>query len=308
MAKHKVLISTSAFGTGDPAPIKALESAGFEVILNPFKRKLTRQESVSLMAGVEGLIAGLEVLDEQLLAQSQLKVISRCGAGISNVDLKAAKRLNIQVLSTPDAPTIAVAELTIGAMLALIRSIFQMNQHMHAGQWHKMMGSQMAGKTILILGFGRIGQKVAEFLGPFQVNIIVVDPLVKKAEGVSCLALQDALPLADIITIHVNGESPLLGSAEFSLMKKGVCILNAARGRVIDELALVSALQTNKVAAAWCDVFDEEPYQGPLQKFPQVILTPHIGSYTEECRRLMEMQAAQHLIAAFQSLGCHVHP
>ena len=301
MAKHKVLISTSTFGVGDSTPIKALQDAGFDIILNPFKRKLTKEESASLLAGVEGLIAGVEVLDEQLLAQSQLKVISRCGTGMSNVDLKAAKRLNIQVFSTPDAPTVAVAELTIGAMLALIRSIPQMSQQLHAGQWHKMMGSQMASKTIVILGFGRIGRKVAELLRPFQVNMIVVDPLVKKADGISCMTLRDALPLADIITVHVNGESCLLGSAEFHLMKKGVCILNAARGGVINEQALVEALQANKVAAAWCDVFDQEPYQGPLQKFPQVILTPHIGSYTEECRRAMEMQAAQHLITAFQS-------
>ena len=305
MVKRKVFISTSTFGMGDPAPIKALQDAGFDVILNPFKRKLTKEESISLLAGVEGLIAGLEVLDEQVLAESQLKVISRCGAGLSNVDLEAAKRLNIQVFSTPDAPTVAVAELTVGVMLSLIRSIPQVNQQMHAGQWHKMMGSQMAGKTITILGFGRIGRKVADFLKPFQVNIIVVDPLVNKAEGVSCMALRDALPLADIITVHVSGETPLLGSDEFSLMKKGVCILNAARGEVIDEKALIQALQTNKVAAAWCDVFDKEPYQGPLKEFPQVILTPHIGSYTEECRRAMEMQAAQHLITAFQGSGCH---
>lgn len=305
MDKIKVFISTSSFGEQDPAPIKALTDAGFEVTLNPFNKKLTKEEALRLFPGHDGLIAGLETLDEEVLSKTGLKVISRCGAGVSNVDLDAARRLNVQICSTPDAPTLAVAELTIGVLLALLRNIPQMDRDLHEGQWRKRTGHQLAGKTVVIVGFGRIGRKVAEFLGPFQVEIIVVDPLVKHEDGVLCLSLHEALPKADIVTLHVSGGSELIGFKEIALMKKGVFILNAARGGVINEDALAQSLKADKVAGVWCDVFGQEPYQGPLREFARVILTPHIGSYTAECRKAMEMQAAMQLIGAFDRSGSH---
>ncbi len=301
--KRKILISTSTFGEGDAAPIKTLEEAGFEVVLNPFKRKFTKEESLQILPGIDGLIAGLEVLDEEVLQKSKLKVISRCGAGISNVDLKTAKRLSIHVASTPDAPTLAVAELTVGMMIALLRHIPQLNQSMHQQQWSKQIGQQLAGKVVLIVGFGRIGRKVADLLKPFNVRIIVVDPLTKETHGFPSLPLREALVQGDIITFHVSGETQLIGPLEFKLMKEGVMLLNVSRGEVINESALVDALKTQKVAGAWCDVFHQEPYQGVLCDFPQVLLTPHIGSNTRECRRLMEMEAVNNLIAAFRSVG-----
>ena len=305
MAKRKVLISTSTFGERDSAPIRILEGSGFEVVLNPFKRKLTKPEILELLPDFDGLIAGLETLDREVLEQSKLKVISRCGSGISNVDVQAARRLNIQVASTPDAPVLAVAELTIGMMFSLLRHVPSMNQVMHQKQWSKKMGQQLAGKVVVIVGFGRIGRKVAEFLKVFNVKIIVVDPLIKETKDFVCLPLRDALPQADIITFHLNNEVELIGPEEFNLMKEGVLILNAARGAVINEAGFIEALRKQKVAGAWCDVFHQEPYQGALKDFPQVILTPHIGSYTEECRRSMEMQAVENLIAAFDNLGSH---
>lgn len=294
MAKLKVFISTSNFAQNDPAPLKALADAGFDVTLNPYKRKLTKSEALQLYPQYDGVIAGLETLDEEVLMASTLKVISRCGAGVSNVDFNAAKKLNIAVCSTPNAPTVAVAELTVMAMLMLLRSVVVMNQDLHAGQWQKKLGFQLEGKTVVIVGFGRIGRKVAKMLEPFSVKIIPVDVNDR---------LSEALPKADIVTIHVNGEEELLGTQEFALMKQGVLILNPARGEVINEAAFIAALESGKVAGAWCDVFHQEPYQGPLLKFPQVILTPHIASNTEECRRLMEMQAATNLIAAFGAYG-----
>ena len=299
---RKVLIGPSTFGELDKSPLVRLKDAGCEIIKNPYKRRLKKDELLTLLREeVSGLIAGLETLDEEVFKKSKLKVISRCGAGLSNVNLKAAKDLGIKVCYTPDAPTTAVAEITLGAILSLARMIHLMDKDMHNGEWNKRIGAQIEGKTVSIIGFGRIGRKVASMLKPFNVKIIAVDPnLSGKIDDVEILKLTDALKKADIITIHSSGEDEILGKSEFKLMKPGSLLLNAARGSVVNEEALIEALEKNRIAGAWLDTFREEPYNGPLKKYPQVLMTPHIGSYTLECRKNMEMQAVNNLIEAFK--------
>jgi len=296
--ENKVLIGTSSFAALDKTPMERLISSGFEVIDNPYKRKLTKEELLDLLsASVIGLIAGLEPLDREVLEKSNLRVISRVGSGLSNVDLGAAKVLGIKVCYTPYGPTTAVAELTIGALLSLIRMIPQMNRDLHQGQWKKIIGFQLEGKTVVIIGFGRIGRKVADLLKSFRVNIFVVDPFLENDnKDYPVILLEEALPRADIISIHSSGENCLLGDKEFSLMKKGVYLLNAARGQLISESSLIKALDDSKVAGAWLDCFENEPYKGPLSKYGQVILTAHVGSYTFECRKQMETQAVDNLL------------
>ncbi len=300
----KVLLGPSTFGVPDPAPLEKLAAAGCQIINNPYKRKIKKNELLELLAGdVSGLIAGLEILDCEVLEKTKLRVISRCGAGISNVDLSAAERLNIKVYSTPDGPTTAVAELTLGAMLSLLRMIPQMNQDLHSGKWTKKIGEQLEGKTVVIVGFGRIGQKVASLLKPFCVRLIVVDPYVKeKIDGVEFFLLDQALPQADIITIHCSGEEQILGRKEFELLKETVFLLNAARGMVVNEEVLIEFLEKGRVAGVWVDTFCDEPYHGPLIKYPNVILTPHVGSYTFEARKSMEMEAVNNLLSAFEKI------
>ncbi|MBF0594194.1 MAG: hydroxyacid dehydrogenase [Candidatus Omnitrophica bacterium] len=297
--KKKILISTSAFGQGDDGALKKLVAYGYEPVLNPYKRKLTKPETILLLADMEGLIAGLEVLDEDVMRATSLKVISRVGAGISNVDLEAAARHDIKVFSTPDAPTSAVAELTIGMMICLLRKTSLMNQLMHEGCWEKMIGGQLEGKTVVVIGYGRIGRRVSGLLEAFRANVVCVDPLVKPdtLSGVKCLPLTEALSVADIVTVHVSGESEVIGLRELALMPKGVLLLNASRGGVINEEALISALDQQHVSGAWLDTFVEEPYNGRLVKFKQVLLTPHAGSLTFECRRNMEMAAVNNLLS-----------
>lgn len=280
-----------------------LISSGYEVIDNPFKRKLTKEELLNLLSpDVVGLIAGLEPLDREVLQKSNLKVISRVGSGLSNIDLNAAKELGIKVCYTPYGPTTSVAELTLGAILSLIRMAPQMDRDLHQGLWNKKIGLQLEGKTVVIIGFGRIGRKVADLLLSFKVNILVVDPFCKKdIVDYTVLSLEEALPKADIITIHSSGNECLLGDKEFSLMKKGVYLLNAARGGSLSESSLIKALDDNKVAGAWLDTFENEPYTGPLIKYQQVILTPHVGSYTLECRKQMETEAAVNLLNALKA-------
>lgn len=300
----KILIGPSSFAETDKTPVNRLIAAGYEVVDNPYRRKLTKKELLDLLDNnIVGLVAGLEILSREVMEKSRIQVISRVGAGLSNIDLEAARDLSIQVFNTPDAPTDAVAELTIGAMLSLLRMITQMDQALHNGQWQKKIGVQLQGKTVAIIGFGRIGRRVAELLSSFGVNILVVDPYADETActGYQKVTLQAALPEADILTIHSSGIDCIIGEKEFILMKKGVYLLNAARGGVISELSLIKAIENGTVAGAWLDTFGEEPYKGPLCSYRNVILTPHVGSYTDECRRKMEGEAVENLLNALRA-------
>lgn len=304
--REKILIGPSSFAETDKAPLERLLSAGYEVIDNPYKRKLSKNELLTLLTPeVTGIIAGLEPLDGDVLRHSKLKVVSRVGSGLSNVDLTAADELGIKVCSTPNGPTAAVAELTIGALLGLLRMIPVMDHALHNGKWSKKIGVQLEGKSVAIIGFGRIGRRVCELLKPFNVRFLVVDPCLTAAPvtGIVAVSLKEALTEADIITLHSSGEDCIIGENEISIMKPGVFILNVARGGLISEDALVKALESGKVSGAWLDTFKEEPYSGPLCRFPNVVLTPHVGSYTLECRKQMETEAVENLLNVLRKVS-----
>lgn len=298
----KILLGPSSFASLDYSPMEKLLEAGCEVIDNPYKRKLNEEELLELLDGdISGLIAGLEPLNRKVLSGSKLKVISRCGSGMTNVDLEAARDLGIKVYSTPDGPTSAVAELTLGVLLSLLRFIPQMNEDLHQGKWNKKIGMQLEGKTVVIIGFGRIGKRFAELLESFNVKIIIVDTCVNNNSfKYTLLPLEEALINADIISLHCSYDDEILGEKEFSIIKNGVFILNASRGGVINETCLRKSLDGGKVAGAWLDTFEQEPYCGSLKEYPQVILTPHVGSYTRECRKSMETEAVENLLSGFQ--------
>ncbi|KHE94094.1 MAG: hypothetical protein K8F52_13395 [Candidatus Scalindua rubra] len=295
--KRRILIGPSTFAALDSSPMDKLIDEGFEVVDNPFGRKLTIKELVDFLPGLIGLIAGLEDLNRGVLEQSELKVISRCGSGLSNVDLKTAVKLGIKVFSTPDAPTTSVAELTLGLLLSMMRQLYKMNMSMHQRKWDKQIGTQLKGKVVAIIGFGRIGRKVGQLLMAFESDVVAVEPeLSGEVDGTQILNMDDALKKADIIILHCSGSGVLLGEREFGMMKKGVYLINIARGHLIDEISLTHALDSGHVAGACLDTFVEEPYSGHLCDYEQVILTPHIGSYTQECRRQMEMESVENLI------------
>lgn len=300
----RILIGPSSFGVVDAAPIQRLREAGFDVVQNPFGRKLSESELVGFLPGVVGLIAGLEPLGRTVLERSALRAISRCGVGMSNVDLEAARRLGIVVRNTPDAPTSAVAELTVGAMLTLLRRIVPLNADLHDGRWSRVPGAQVEGRVVAVVGFGRVGRRVAQLLLAFGARVIAVDPSVDTVDPpIELASLADALSRADVVTLHASGEEAILGRAELLRLKPGALVLNCGRGGLLDETALCESLDSAHVAGAWIDAFDEEPYSGPLIRYPQVLLTPHVGSFTVECRRRMEMEAAENLLDALAHLG-----
>ncbi len=306
----KIAITTSLFGKDNVKPVDILKNNGFEVILNPYGRTLKGNEIIELCEGATGIIAGTEILDvdtlecltktypqSSVLSPQSLKVISRCGAGLDNVDVNVANRLGIKVFNTPDAPTLAVAELTVGLILDLLRKVSWMDREFRGGKWQKRMGNLLCGKKVGIKGFGRIGKKVAELLKPFGCEIAYADPFVEDGLlGLCRLSLEDLLKRADIVTIHVGVHERLIGEKELQLMKKGAWLINTSRGGVVDEAILYEYLKNGYLSGAALDVFEEEPYAGPLKELNNVILTPHIGSYAKEARVRMEMEAVENLL------------
>lgn len=296
----RVAISTSSFAFMDPAPLERVRAKGLEVVSNPFGRKLTEEEIIVHLQGVDGLLAGLEPLNAHVFSNCpDLKAIARIGIGMENVDLEAAKQYGIKVSNTPEGPTDAVAEMTLAAALTLSRSILSANSTLHQKQWQKSIGLGLKNANVLFIGYGRIGRRTAELFRTMATHILVYDPAMSQIDlhhGEELLDLKDGLKKAHIVTLHADGNDPILTSAEFEQINNGVIILNSARGKLIDENALINALDSGKVASAWLDVFPEEPYSGKLTEYDQVLLTPHISTYTVQCRRDMEMAAVNNLL------------
>lgn len=301
----KIVISTTSFAKSDKKPLELLRKSGYEVVLNPFKRKVSPEELVQLSRDAVGIIAGTEAIDGVTLKKlPEVKVISRCGVGIDNIDLETAKELGIDIFNTPDASVTAVAELTIALMISLLRKVSRMDCAMRQGNWRKETGNLLSGKKVGIVGFGRIGSRVAEILCAFGCKIGYYDPFVKRETGiVQMMALPELLQWVEIISIHAAGKERVVGAKEISLMQKGSWVINTSRGELIDEAALYDALKNGYLAGAALDVFQEEPYSGPLKELPNVVLTPHIGSYAVESRVCMEIEAAQNLIQSLKKYG-----
>ncbi|MBX9915927.1 MAG: hydroxyacid dehydrogenase [Nitrosomonas sp.] len=303
------VISTSSFDTGNNPVIQRLLQHGFQVITNPHKRKLTEDEIIALLSGgATGLIAGIEPLTERVFqAAPNLRVISRCGAGMDSVDLTAAKNRGIQVLNTPEAPAQAVAELTLGYILSLLRQINPIDRAVRNGEWPRTQGRLFAAQSVGVIGLGHIGRRVARLCQAFEATVIAHDPYASQIpDGVSMLPLEQLLASADIITLHTPYSADmhhLLDAKAFAAMKPEAIVINAARGGLVDESALLAALQSGKVSAAALDVFEQEPYHGPLLECGNVILTSHVGSLARESRQRMEIEAAENLLQGLIKTG-----
>lgn len=298
----KFVISTSSFDIDNNPHVQQLIEKGFEVISNPYKRKLTEDEITSLLKdeNVVGLIAGVEPLTENVLAAAKgLKVISRCGTGMDSVDLTAANKYDITVSNTPEAPAQAVAELTMGLILGALRKICQADRSLRQKEWPRFKGHLLAAQTVGVIGLGHIGKQVARLCQAFDANVIGYDPYIKQPPAdVTLMPFENMLAEADIITLHVPYSSEnhyLLDEKAFTQMKQDAIVVNAARGGLIDEAALANALKSGQLSAAALDSFEQEPYQGPLLSYDNIILTSHIGSLAHEARQNMEIEAALHL-------------
>ena len=304
----KVLITTSSFNLGNFAQAKSLHDAGISIEVNPHGRRLSEDEVAELVAtDVIAILAGLEPLTDRVLSNAKsLRVIARCGTGLDSVDLQAASRLGIDVFNTPDAPTQAVAELSIAHMLNSLRHISTTDSNMRSGKWTPTMGSLLATKTVGLIGVGRIGSAVAKLAQAFGARVIGFDPVVSSHNSVELLSLDEVLNQADIVSLHVpiNDQTHhIVNASAISRMKPGSIVVNVSRGGLIDESALHDALKTQHLSGAALDCFEDEPYSGPLLQIPGVHVTAHMGSYARETRDLMEVEASTNLVNGLRKRG-----
>jgi len=279
-----------------------LKNAGVEVKLNPFAARLTEDQVIELLGtDTIGLIAGLEPLTKNVLqAAKSLKVIARVGTGLDSVDLATAKQLGITVLNTPDAPTKAVAELTLAHILGLLRNVSQADRQVRVGVWKGLMGSLLETKTVGIVGFGRIGKRVATLLSAFGASVIISDAQVSKSVYPN-VELDELCIKSDILSLHLpynESTHHIINEKNLNLMKKGSYIVNISRGGLVDETALLAALKSGHLAGAALDCFEQEPYEGELRNLETVQITAHMGSYARETRDLMEQEASRLLVDA----------
>lgn len=301
----RCFISTSSFGKQSPLGLEQLHAHGMEVTLNPFGRKLRKRETVELYSKADVVIAGVEDIDQEVLdANPQLKVISRCGIGVDSIDLEAVKLRKISLLTTPEPPAQAVAELTIGLIFSAARRIAEADAGIRRKEWKSLMGCLLKDKTLGILGFGRVGRKVAQVFGTLGMKLAVYDPfpnhdLIREV-GATAADLKTVLSTSDVVTLHMplNPHTKgLLNAERFALLKKGAIIVNTSRGGIIDEAVLAEYLGDGRLSGAALDVFENEPYEGPLLSVPNVVLTSHMGSYAAETRIAMEIEATSNLIS-----------
>ena len=301
----KTLITTVPFASKNRLPLEMLNLVGIDPVINPLNRKLKENELCEMIKDFEVLIAGTEPITERVIKNAKnLKLISRVGIGLDNVNLIKAKESNVQVTYTPDAPAPAVAELTIGLMLSLLRHISFSNQNLKSGIWERTFGKRIPEITIGIIGSGRIGGRVIRRLVSFGSPRLLVNDLYpnEKISPKSKIEWVDKKTIykeADLITIHVpltNKTRNMITKKELNLMKKDALLINTARGGIINEDDLILALKEKKLGGAALDVFNNEPYNGPLLNIKNCILTPHLGSMSEDCRVRMEIEATEDVV------------
>ena len=298
----KILFNISSFYSTELIHEMSVNYPDIHIAVNTNGSKLSPEEIMSRMdSDVIAILAGTEKYNRDMLAKAtNLSVISRCGIGVDNIDLQAADDFHIRVVNTPDAPTVAVAELTVGLILMLLRKIPDNIAVAQKKNWEKCIGRLLSAQTVGLIGFGRIGRAVTAILLGFGCRVLAFDPLEIKHVAVEQMTLENLLKQSDVVSLHCPVTPETIGLIDvqaLSLMKPTAYLVNTARGELIDESALEAALRQNKIQGAALDVFHQEPYSGSLQELQNVILTPHIGSCALETRLDMEKQAVDNLLA-----------
>jgi len=289
--------------------IAAMERAGFVVDVKP---QISEDELQAVVSTYDALVvrSRTQVTERVLRGGARLKAIGRVGVGLDNIDVDAAAKRAIAVFSSPEASAGAVAELTIGLMIALARGIPFADHAMKAGDWAKkrLKGWQLEGKTLGVIGLGHIGERVAKVAKALGMTILITkrtppDPQLLEALEAAFVPLRDLLTRSDVVTVHVPltpETHHLIGRRELQAMKDGACVINTARGPIIDEDALLWALQSGKLAGAALDVYAVEPPTNfELMKLPNVVCTPHIGGQTGESQRKAATIIAAKIITHF---------
>ena len=300
----KIAITPHTFAHWGQEPLDLLQQAGLDYVLNTMGRRATEDETIAMLDGCIGLISGNGPVTSRLIdACPNLKVISHCGATADNIDINYAESKGINVTIAPNGHAISVAEMAVSCMLALLRGIPKMDHQVKVGLWKRRMGSLLQKKRVGIIGFGSTGQTLKHLLDPFDVDIAYTDPHVDSAETRK-MELDELLSWADVVTLHcprVEGGC-LINAAHLAKMRKGSIIMNLAKPGLVDEDALNGLLMADHLGGAALDVFENEPYEGPLCQRDNVILTPHIAFNARESRIIMDCEAVKNMINGLKGL------
>lgn len=282
--------------------IEQMRAAGLTVDV---RDDITPEELPNVLPAYEGMVVRSRTKVRQPLIDvcPNLKVIVRGGVGLDTIDFEYARSKGITVMNTPMASSASVAELAIGYMFALARSTYKATASMKAEKWDKKSfeGDEIGGKTLGLVGVGNIGKETAKRASALGMTVLAYDPYVKEVDGIKMVTLDELLTQSDYISLHLpktKESAGMIGTEQFAKMKKGVRIVNCARGGIIDENALYDALSNGKVAGAALDVFAEEPpTDWKLLKLDNVIGSPHIGAATKEAQARVGAEVAEKLIA-----------
>ena len=286
-------------------PLDLLENAGIEFLINPYNKKITEDQLADIVTDFDVIIAGTEPITEKVMkCASNLKLISRVGIGLDSVDLLAAQKRGIKVSYTPDAPAPAVAELTLGIMLSLLRSLHVSNAQMHQGQWYRHFGRRLKEVTVGIIGVGRIGTRVLRLMKGFGTSKILVNDIMPDREldtefKLEWTSKENIYKKADIISLHIPLTcltKNLIRKEDLLKMRPDAVLINTSRGGIINEVDLYEVLKSGHLSGAAIDVFEREPYEGPLREVERCLLTAHMGSMSVDCRTRMEIESTEEAI------------
>jgi len=301
----KVLITTVPFADKNKLPLDMLDDAGFKYVINPTGKKLTEEKLAELVTDFDVIIAGTEPITEFVMSKAKnLRMISRVGIGLDSVDLLAAKKRGIKVSYTPDAPSPAVAELTIGLIITLLRSVHLSNLQMHKGEWNRYFGKRIADATIGVIGLGRIGTRVLNRLSVFGTPKLLVNDISRNQEldhkfKLDWVSKEKIYQEADIISLHLPLTAKtknMIGREQLLMMKSDASIINTSRGGIINEKDLFDVMKEGHLSGAAIDVFDNEPYSGELVGIENCVLTAHMGSMSIDCRTRMEIESTEEAV------------
>lgn len=303
--KKKVLVTALSFQRSKQA-MALLENQEYEIIVSPLKRPLQEGEMLDAINEISAIVAGNDAITERVIAAGCpcLEIIARSGAGFNTIDIAAARRYGIPVTNTPGANNKSVADLALGMILSLARSIPQLDHCLHSGSWGKSVGQELGGKTLGVVGTGNVGREVIKRAVAFDMKIVAFDvhprcDLIEKY-GVIYLPLAEVIAQADFLTLHapVMPETVnMINAATLRTMKPTACLINTARGELVAEEDLCNALRQGIIAGAALDVFAQEPLRdSSLSTLPNVILTPHIGASTGEASNQVGIMAAEEVI------------
>jgi len=300
---QKILITPrSLTKSGHPA-LDKLSERGYELVFSTPGRQPSEDEIIGLLPGCVGYLAGVERISSNVLESAKdLKVISRNGTGIDNIDLESAKRLNIRICSTQGANARGVAELAIGLMFSLVRSIPSQDEKMKEGVWERIRGIEVEDRVLGLIGCGQIGQHVTLLALGLGMRVLAYDPdpSFSPSEKFQYVSLDELLPQSDIISLHrpapLSGK-PFVTAEVIERMKKGVYLINTARASLLDENAVLEGLDSNHIAGLAIDVYEKEPPDDfRLVKHDHVIAAPHVGGFTKESVLRATSQAVDNLI------------